>query len=197
MGRLSPRELALTNGATRRKAVGQWRRELAQKAPRALGQGELKLHLYNSIVSWLVLPEFLRASAQQFLRSAFHAASLRLFLVTSFRAPSYYIPNIAARDMIVQCAKTRYLHAAIHIWCPDAHSMRQTCLQRLVDVRRSFLNAATASAYLPKRTDCAGRSTLKIQQRRIPALGGDVDADRLLGRIADQAVGAAGLGSRA
>jgi hypothetical protein len=37
---------------------------------------------------------------------------------------------------------------------------------------------------------------LQIQQRRVAALSSDVHADRLLGGVADQAVGAAGLGPR-
>jgi hypothetical protein len=38
---------------------------------------------------------------------------------------------------------------------------------------------------------------LQVQQRRVAALGGDVVADGLFRRIADQAVGAAGLGAGA
>src|SRR5690606_16966555 len=38
---------------------------------------------------------------------------------------------------------------------------------------------------------------LEVQQRRVAALGRDVDADGLFGGVADQAVGAAGLGAGA
>jgi len=45
-------------------------------------------------------------------------------------------------------------------------------------------------------TDADRQPLLKIQQRRIPALRGDIHADRLLGRIPDQAVRPAGLRAR-